>query len=293
MTPLACLFERFDALALDGAATGGASSAAPPLAKAGAGTTAGAQPPAKNAPRSPLGAARRIRGKGDGPTRAGTAQRAAPATANGRVSFGTPVVHRYPKEAGDMAGAGGEGGEAPETPLWSNAGHTPYSLTGAHSGGGGVGGRVCCVLGVSPLGGPDFDVDGDEDHCLIGAGDGGEVEGGNGTASAAGREGKEGGDFEFISGTGAGCVPRQQLATGASATGQQHGAEGGAFEFFSAATGAGHTPAPKPAGDEGGETPTLFGGHGAAAAQATPAVMPADGGVQLSAAVGVVPFVRE
>lgn len=149
-TPLACLFDRFDALAIDASAIKAARPTAlrlpAPAATLPASTSApAARVPAVAPPRSPLGAARRI--PAAAPT---TLSTSGPGAA--RVSFGTtPLVHEYD------AAASATGATASPGPCSSRAGRTPYSLaagplrarsacvrsSSAHGGGGGI-------AGVSP-----------------------------------------------------------------------------------------------------------------------------------------------
>jgi hypothetical protein len=193
VTPLACLFDRFDALALDtgttkraaASATGRPVSAAAPPGAPGAGPSGpvpplGATPLAvpahpsatapPSAPRSPLGPARRVPAPPGGTRPSLLSARRAPA-GGARVSFGTPTVHTYGPNTGGLGGgsatvtadaalaaadaalASGSEDEAEETPLPSTAGHTPYSLTGSRGRGSG---RGAGATGVSPIGVPDF-----------------------------------------------------------------------------------------------------------------------------------------
>ena len=185
-TPLACLFDRFNSLAVETGATAGKAAAMSTISeRAGARMAIGATPavqfpglhggacalpPPASVPRTPLGPARRVA------MAPGASAASAAAVARGssrvRVSFGTPVVHRYdsaPRRERTGAGDAAAG----ESPMPSTAGHTPYSRSGGRgsmrggaAAGGRRGARSSGPAGVSPLGAPDFDgaciVEGDE-----------------------------------------------------------------------------------------------------------------------------------
>jgi hypothetical protein len=296
-TPLACLFDRFDALALDGGATGGGAGAAgAPAARRVLPSTGGAAASGAplRAPKSPLGPARRVDAGHEGARAGATAARRETAARGARVSFGTPVVHRYGgggvgaagAQAAADGGGGGGGGRggcpagAAETPLWSNAGHTPYSVSGGRGGG-----RARGVLGISPLGGPDFDAVSEE-------GDEGGQDGPEDAGEAAAAEGVAAAQASTSSGGG-----------GSAASPQLRDAS---FEFCVAAPGAHASGTPvltgRPAAHVGGEvagggpaTPVPFGGNGATAAEAAAAEASgaAGGGGAEASIMSALPFARE
>jgi hypothetical protein len=193
-TPLARLFDRFDALAIDRADAPAAATPLPPRAggpargatlAAAAAAAAAAMPPAtpasaapRAAPervpalpgsvRTPLGPARRVQAAppcAAAAAAAGPASRV-PAGSAPRVSFTTPVVHRYSGAArrNERGEEGDPGVRAARSPASSTAGHTPYSLASSRGGGGAKGAAAARVAGVSPPGALDFG--GADDHTL-------------------------------------------------------------------------------------------------------------------------------
>jgi hypothetical protein len=277
VTPLACLFDRFDALAIDtgtskrapataagrptSAATGGGAGPAP-----GAGAAGGSRPPALpppaitplavprpsapapgSVPRSPLGPARRV--PMAPPATAARPSRHGPGAA--RVSFGTPVVHTYGRVAasGDApcaSGSSDDEAEAEETPLPSTAGHTPYSLPGSR-GHSAVGAGVA---GVSPIGMPVFGSPAAEDEDK---GEDADAEAGEdchyspGEVVVAGADGGGGepAGFEFF--RGAGASSSGAAATPARAAGAGQRTPGGGGAVTPTLFGAVRVPAPAPA----------------------------------------------
>ena len=262
VTPLACLFDRFDALAIanTGRTTAPPRTARAPPSAAGAAAGADTAAAAPQPPKSPLGPARRVPGA---PRRAAaTAPRGPWPAAGARVSFGTPAVHQY-RGGGEEGGGGGGGGAqqgAAETHMWSNAGHTPYSLAGSSA----HGGRAHGLLGVSPLCGPDFDAaleaeEGAGEACI-------------GESRGCG-QGGSGGDVGSSDEEGAG--PRLQREST------------GSFKFASAAQGAA-------AEDAAVRTPAL-GVRASASDEATPTMFGAPAGRAEVERGGVeaLPFARE
>lgn len=297
VTPLACLFDRFNALALSTAGnTAGPLSGKPgparrPPSATPAGAGAGMAAPA---PCSPLGPARRVRATGGagGASWRGGAPAAAAAARGPRssgVSFGTPAIHEFSADAGDTParatiGRGGGGGGGNATPLWSNAGHTPYSLADSSVRGPGFLGRGRGIIGVTPVAGPDFDAaDWAQEGCQEEEGWQEDAEGcensegravaplaaaAEAAAAAAGESAPE-----------ADNTDEQQCGEGSSKHGGRQGAEdstGGAFQFRSAGHSEAGTPvfaALQPAGGCEG-TPTMFTGVHASTRMHTPGTAP-------------------
>lgn len=271
-TPLACLFDRFDALAIGTTAPKATRPSAlrlpapgpmpPPVSSGPAGRV-----PAATPPRSPLGPARRVTTSAAPPTRQ------TGASASARVSFGlTPSVHEYNAVAGPPASS---------PPCSSHAGRTPYSLAASsqrgRSGSAWSGSRDTrgghTIAGASPLGVPDFAL--------------AEVAEGEEDAASGGEE----------QAAGNGSVTGVEVA-GASSSAAGHGFSGTSFAFATAAathvTPARSARALGGSGD-GDKTPVLLLGGGPVTTAAAAAAQAPDtaGDVRLQAqqlVAGSLPF---
>lgn len=172
---MACLFDRFNSLAVDTTAAktttvpstagGRLPASTPAVAQFSLRGSACALPPPASVPRTPLGPARRVAV----PPGARAASAAAMARGSGRVrvSFGTPVVHRY--DSAPRAERAEGNNAVDESPQPSTAGHTPFGRNAGRGSGRGrgadsslLGPRIVArssggPSGVSPLGAPDFE----------------------------------------------------------------------------------------------------------------------------------------
>ncbi|KAF8061314.1 ycf24 [Scenedesmus sp. PABB004] len=179
------------------------------------------------------------------------------AAARGRsVAFASPAVLTYTPAGAEGAGGAPAGGEG--TPLWSNAGHTPYSLEGGAQGGGCVreagadgadapGVRIelfTSTIGDAPEGQPAAAA---TPPPRLGAPQSPPV-------AAAG----DAGDSPPVAdGDGGAGEPEEQRGGGAPAT---PAAAGGGFGGFGAAAAGGGTPTLLPAQRAGCGSPPVAGG---------------------------------
>ncbi|KAF6265624.1 hypothetical protein COO60DRAFT_1456975 [Scenedesmus sp. NREL 46B-D3] len=120
-TPTLCLFQRFESLTLNTPATATAAKPAMRCSASAAGPASCSTTSSRNSSQAVCA--------GQAEAAAGTGA-AEPGRQRRSVAFGTPCVLAYTPASPAIGAA-----QQDTTPLWSNAGHTPYSLNGKDSGG--------------------------------------------------------------------------------------------------------------------------------------------------------------